>query len=52
LNRCFWGWCSGALGRFNWSDIPRRVVTWFLLRERQFFYYLMIGLCAVVLFFY
>ena len=25
----------GAVGRCNWSDIPRRIVTWFLVREQE-----------------
>jgi hypothetical protein len=48
----FLGLMLGTLGRYNWADIPRRMVTWFLVRERQFFYYTLIVLCAVVLFFY
>jgi hypothetical protein len=46
------GLTLGAVGRFNWADIPRRMVTWFLVRERQFFYYALIALCALVLLFY
>ena len=46
------GLMLGSLGRYNWSDIPRRVVTWFLIRERQFFYYALIAICAGVLFYY
>ena len=46
------GLSLGTLGRYNWSDIPRRVVTWFLVRERQFFYYTLIGICAVILLYY
>lgn len=42
----------GIIGRYQWSDIPRRVVTWFLIRERQFFYYSLIGGCVAVLLFY
>lgn len=42
----------GSLGRYNWSEIPRRAVTWFLIRERQFFYYTLIGGCVGVLLFY
>jgi hypothetical protein len=42
----------GTLGRYNWADIPRRMVTWLLIRERQFFYYLLIGGCVAVLLFY
>ena len=38
--------------RYNWADIPRRVVTWFLVRERQFFYYALIAICAGVLLYY
>jgi hypothetical protein len=46
------GLTLGTLGRYNWADVPRRIVTWFLVRERQFFYYSMIAICAAVLFFY
>jgi hypothetical protein len=46
------GLTLGALGRCNWTDIPRRVVTWFLVREREFFYYTLIALCAGVLLYY
>jgi hypothetical protein len=46
------GLTLGTIGRYNWADIPRRIVTWFLVRERQFFYYSLIAICAVVLFFY
>lgn len=46
------GLTLGSLGRYNWSDVPRRAVTWFLVRERQFFYYTLIALCAGVLLYY
>lgn len=46
------GLTLGAIGRYNWADIPRRIVTWFLVRERQFFYYALIAICGAVLFFY
>jgi len=46
------GLTLGTLGRLNWADVPRRVVTWFLVRERQFFYYSLIALCAGVLLYY
>jgi hypothetical protein len=46
------GLMLGALGRCNWSDIPRRIVTWFLVREQRFFYYALIAVCAGVLVFY
>ena len=46
------GLMLGSLGRYNWADIPRRVVTWFLVRERQFFYYVLIAMCAGVLLYY
>jgi len=42
----------GAVGRCNWSDIPRRIVTWFLVREQKFFYYALIAVCGGVLLFY
>ena len=42
----------GIIGRYHWADIPRRIVTWFLIRERQFFYYSLIASCVVVLLFY
>jgi hypothetical protein len=43
---------TNAVARSEWSDIPRRIVTWFLIRERQFFYYALIGGCIAVLLFY
>ncbi|MEZ5899745.1 MAG: hypothetical protein AB7S74_06775 [Hyphomicrobium sp.] len=46
------GLLLGVLARYHWADIPRRVVTWFLVRERQFFYYALIGGCLGVLLFY
>lgn len=46
------GLTLGAVGRCNWSDIPRRVVTWFLVREQRFFYYALIAVCGGVLIFY
>lgn len=42
----------GVLARYHWTDIPRRLITWFLIRERQFFYYTLIGGCVAVLLFY
>jgi H+/Cl- antiporter ClcA len=42
----------GTMGRYNWGDVPRRAVTWVLVRERQFFYYALIGGCVAVLLFY
>lgn len=42
----------GSLARYHWADIPRHIVTWFLIRERQFFYYALIGGCIGVLLFY
>ena len=46
------GLVLGTMGRYNWGDIPRRIVTWFLVRERQFFYYTLIAACLGVLLFY
>ena len=46
------GLSFGVLGRYHWADIPRRMVTWFLVRERQFFYYALIAGCIGVLIFY
>ena len=46
------GLMLGAVGRCNWADIPRRVVTWFLIREQKFFYYALIAAGAGVLIFY
>ena len=42
----------GTMGRYNWGDVPRRMVTWILIRERQFFYYALIAGCVGVLLFY
>lgn len=46
------GLVLGTVGRYNWADVPRRVITWFLIRERQFFYYSLIAICIGVLLFY
>ncbi|RUP00669.1 hypothetical protein [Hyphomicrobium sp.] len=46
------GLTLGAIGRCNWSDIPRSIVTWFLVREQKFFYYALIAVCGGVLIFY
>ena len=46
------GLVLGTLGRYNWADLPRRIVTWILVRERNFFYYALILLCFAVLIFY
>ncbi|MEQ1670554.1 MAG: hypothetical protein ABL893_06835 [Hyphomicrobium sp.] len=46
------GLVIGSVARFEWADIPRRIVTWVLIRERQFFYYALIGGCIGVLLFY
>lgn len=46
------GIAVGSLARFDWAEVPRRVVTWVLVRERQFFYYALIGGCVGVLLFY
>ncbi|MBS0234485.1 MAG: hypothetical protein JSR99_13480 [Proteobacteria bacterium] len=46
------GLILGAIVRWDWADIPRRVITWFLVREQKFFYYLLIAVCAGVLIFY
>jgi hypothetical protein len=42
----------GSIARYEWGDIPRRLITWLLLRERQFFYYALISGCIAVLLFY
>ena len=46
------GLMLAAIGRCNWSDIPRSIVTWFMVREQKFFYYSLILVCAGVLIFY
>lgn len=46
------GLVLGTVARYNWADVPRRVITWFLIRERQFFYYFLIAICIGVLLFY
>lgn len=46
------GLTLGTLTRYNWADIPRRIVSWFLIRERHLFYYVMIAGCIGVLVFY
>lgn len=46
------GLTLGTVTRYNWSDIPRRVVTWCLIRERLFFYYALILICGALLLFY
>ena len=42
----------GVLARYQWADIPRRLITFFLIRERQFFYYTLIAGCVAVMLFY
>lgn len=42
----------GYMSWYNWADIPRRMVNWVLVRERQFFYYVLIAGCIGVLIFY
>lgn len=42
----------GVVARYHWADIPRKIVAWVLVRERQFFYYTLIAGCLLVLFFY
>lgn len=46
------GLMYGILARYHWADIPRRMVSWVLVRERQFFYYTLIAGCLAVLVFY
>lgn len=46
------GLTVSVLARFHWAEIPRRAVTWVLVRERQIFYYIMITGCVAVLLFY
>lgn len=46
------GLSFGVLARYHWADIPRRLVAWFLVRERQFFYYALIACCLAVLILY
>lgn len=46
------GLATGTIARYEWGDIPRRLITWVLIRERQFFYYALIAGCIAVLLFY
>lgn len=46
------GLTLGTLTRYNWAEIPRRIVTWFLIRQRHLFYYVVIACCIGVLVFY
>ena len=46
------GLAFGVLARYHWAELPRRIITWFLIRERQFFYYTLIAGCIGVLLFY
>ncbi|MGL4395714.1 MAG: hypothetical protein ACRCS9_04160 [Hyphomicrobium sp.] len=46
------GLLIGNMARFHWADVPRRVITWFLIRERQFFSYVLIFGCIAILMFY
>ena len=46
------GLLMGLMGRYHWADIPRRLVTWVLVRERQFFYFGLIACCIGILLFY
>lgn len=46
------GLLIGTIARFEWSDIPRRVINWVLVRERQFYYgaLLSAGLAIIILY--
>ena len=46
------GLMLGIMSRYNWADVPRRIITWALIRERQFFYYALIAGCTGVMLFY
>jgi hypothetical protein len=46
------GLLLGLLGRLHWSEIPRTIVTWLLVRERQLFYWLILAVCVGVILFY
>jgi hypothetical protein len=46
------GLMLGIMSRYNWADVPRRIITWALIRERQFFYYALIVGCIGVMLFY
>jgi hypothetical protein len=46
------GLAISHIARYNWTDIPRRIVTWVLVRERMFFYYALIAICVAVVLFY
>ena len=46
------GLMLGIMSRYNWADVPRRIITWALIRERQFFYYALIAGCIGVMLFY
>ena len=46
------GLMLGIMSRYNWTDVPRRIITWALIRERLFFYYALIAGCIGVMLFY
>ncbi len=46
------GLMLGIMSRYNWADVPRRIITWALIRERLFFYYALIAGCIGVMLFY
>jgi uncharacterized membrane protein YidH (DUF202 family) len=41
-----------AVARCNWADVPRQMITWFLVREQKFFYYVLIAICGAVIILY
>lgn len=46
------GLVVATVARVEWAEVPRRAVTWVLVRERQFFYYALIAGGVAVLLFY
>jgi hypothetical protein len=42
----------GALGRFSWAELPRRVVTWLVANERNFYRFAWASILLAILIFY
>lgn len=43
---------TAALARFNWADMPRRLINWVLIRERQIYGAIALAAGLAILFLY
>jgi hypothetical protein len=46
------GLALGTMSRYPWADVPRRLVSWVLIRERQLFWAALLVAGLVILFLY